>query len=56
MSVNINSARKDISRANLGSLQDILEIIDKINFGSITLIIQDGMIVQVDRHEKIRIK
>lgn len=56
MSADINSVRKDTSRVNSGNLQDILEIVDKINFGSITLIIQDEIIVQVDRHEKIRIK
>ena len=55
MSSNINSPKKN-NASYIASVEKILETIDKINFGSVTLIIQDGVIVQVDRHEKIRIK
>ena len=37
-------------------IEEILRMVEKIKYGSVTLIIQDGVIVQVDRHEKIRIK
>lgn len=37
-------------------LEEILKMIEKIKYGSITLIIQDGVIVQVDKNEKIRMK
>lgn len=37
-------------------LLEILKMIDKIKYGSVTLIIQDGVIIQVDKNEKIRMK
>lgn len=32
------------------------KIIDEISYGSVTLVIQDGIVVQIERQEKIRIK
>ena len=55
MPSNINSPSKNNTNY-IASIERILETIDKIKFGSVTLIIQDGVIVQIDRHEKIRIK
>ncbi|OOM14354.1 YezD family protein [Clostridium saccharobutylicum] len=37
-------------------LEEILKMINKIKYGSVTLIIQDGIIIQVDKNEKIRMK
>lgn len=37
-------------------LEEILKMVEKIRYGSITLIIQDGVIIQVDKNEKIRIR
>jgi hypothetical protein len=37
-------------------LQEILKMAEQIKYGSITLIIQDGVIIQIDKNEKIRIK
>ena len=37
-------------------LEEILRMVEKIKFGSITLIIQDGVIIQVDKNEKIRMR
>lgn len=37
-------------------LQEILKMAEQIRYGSITLIIQDGVIIQVDKNEKIRMK
>lgn len=37
-------------------LQEILKMAAEIKYGSITLIIQDGIIIQVDKNEKIRMK
>jgi hypothetical protein len=34
----------------------LLEYIDKIKYGSITISIQDGRIVQIEKSEKIRLK
>lgn len=38
------------------SLERILGMIAEINYGSITLSIQNGSLIQIDRNEKIRIK
>lgn len=38
------------------SLQMIQELIHDIQYGSITIIIQDGRIVQIEKNEKHRIK
>lgn len=37
-------------------LKEILKMTEEIKYGSITLIIQDGVIIQVDKNEKIRMK
>jgi hypothetical protein len=36
-------------------LRQIVEIAAAIKFGSITLIIQDGKIIQIEKNEKIRL-
>lgn len=52
----MSSVRIDINKISTEKLEEILNMISQIKYGSITLIIQDGIIVQVDRNEKIRIK
>ncbi len=37
-------------------LQRLLELIKTIKYGSVTLVIQDGRVVQIDRNEKVRLK
>ncbi len=46
------------SRNNWGDeLEQVLrEALRTISFGSITLIIQDGKVIQVDKSEKVRLK
>ena len=34
----------------------VKHIIDEIKYGSVTLVIQDGVVVQIERQEKIRVK
>lgn len=41
---------------NEKDIQKIIEFVETIQFGSITLIIQDGKIVQIEKNEKVRIK
>ncbi len=33
----------------------LLELIDSVSFGSVTLIIQDGKVVQIEKNEKVRL-
>lgn len=37
-------------------LKQLLQLINTVKYGSITLIIQDGIVVQIDKNEKIRLK
>mgnify|MGYP002734122552 CR=1 FL=1 len=38
------------------TLESIKEMLKSIQYGTITLVIQDGHIVQIDKNEKIRLK
>lgn len=46
------------SRAPLSSaeLQKVLDLIKSVKYGSVTVIIQDGRAVQIDKNEKMRLK
>ncbi len=37
-------------------LKKLLLMLEKVSFGSITLIIQNGKVVQIERNEKLRLK
>lgn len=34
----------------------LLELMSTVKYGSITLIIQDGKVIQIDKNEKMRLK
>ncbi|MDP4144877.1 MAG: YezD family protein [Bacillota bacterium] len=38
------------------NLKTLLELVKSTRFGSITLVIQDGVVVQIERNEKMRLK
>lgn len=42
-------------RISPGDLQRLLALIDSIQYGSVTVIIQDGKVIQIDKSEKIRL-
>lgn len=37
-------------------LKKLLELLTTIRYGSVTLIVQDGKVVQIDRNEKMRLE
>lgn len=37
-------------------LKTLLEFIETVKFGSVTLLIQDGIVIQIDKNEKLRLK
>ncbi len=41
---------------NEKDIQKIIEFIESIQFGSITVVIQDSRIVQIEKNEKVRMK
>jgi len=52
------SAIPDIGKTPLSpaDLQRLLGLISTIKYGSVTLVIQDGKVVQIDKNEKMRLK
>ncbi|TCQ07919.1 YezD family protein [Serpentinicella alkaliphila] len=38
------------------SLIKLLDLIESVKFGSVTLIIQDGKVIQLEKNEKVRLK
>ncbi|MDR3363708.1 MAG: YezD family protein [Clostridiales Family XIII bacterium] len=47
------SKKESVSRDDL---VEIIKYVNQIQYGSVTIIIQDGHIVQIDKNEKIRMK
>ncbi len=41
---------------NQEEIKKVLQIIETIKYGSVTVIIQDSKIVQIEKNEKLRIK
>lgn len=48
-----NKSCKAIKEQDLKKLLDILET---VCYGSVTLVIQDGKVVQIEKNEKVRLK
>ena len=46
--------RTDVERDN--ELQQIREALAGLRFGSVTIVVQDGVVVQIDRTEKKRLQ
>ncbi len=38
------------------NLKKLLEILDNIKYGSVTLVVQDGVVVQIERNDKLRLR
>ncbi|MCI7181431.1 MAG: YezD family protein [Schaedlerella sp.] len=36
-------------------LKKIKEFIEQIRFGSVTVIVQEGKVIQIEKHEKVRL-
>nr|WP_143316147.1 YezD family protein [Clostridium sp. HBUAS56017] len=47
---------KKLNNLTDDKMKQIAKLVSEINYGSITLIIQDGVLVQIDKNEKIRIR
>jgi hypothetical protein len=48
-------SRKETRPFSEDDLKRLTEILSTVRHGSVTLIIQDGKVVQIDRNEKIRL-
>lgn len=50
--INMGKEKQAITQAQL---QQIQELAETIRYGSITLVFQDGVLIQIDKSEKIRL-
>lgn len=54
------SSRMDINLKKSSQTQDIAQqivgLLQGIRFGSIEIVVHDGRVVQIDKHEKFRLK
>ena len=50
-----NEAKRN-KENNLEALTEVRRLVGEITYGSVTLVVQDGVVVQIERQEKIRIK
>lgn len=37
-------------------INEIFKLLDSISFGTITIVVQDGEVIQLEKNEKIRLK
>ncbi len=52
--IKVNSAPKNSLTHN--DIQKLLKLANGVSFGSITLFIQDGKAIQIEKHEKMRLR
>ena len=48
----MNNVKSNLSSE---SLNVILNILNEIKYGALTLVVQDGKVIQIERSEKIRV-
>lgn len=48
-----NQSKVPISKDDINKL---LEMAETLKYGSITLVFQDGMLIQIEKNEKVRVK
>lgn len=46
---------EETSKNTEGYIEEVKKVVNSIKFGSLTLIIQDGRVIQIDKTEKIRL-
>jgi hypothetical protein len=56
MSDNERAYHEDEKPSKPTWLKELLTIIKTVRHGSVTLVIQDGVIIQIDKSEKFRLK
>lgn len=54
--MDINNISYDSKIISNESLKVLLKLLNTITYGSITLVVQDGVVVQIEKNEKIRFK
>ncbi|WP_287386819.1 YezD family protein [Lachnospira sp.] len=49
------ASSNDTKKSGRDYMDEVKKIVEDIKFGSLTLVIQDGKVIQLDRIEKIRL-
>ena len=44
-----------LTKVTKEDLEKIKEFLEEIRFGSVTVIVRDGKVVQIEKHEKVRL-
>jgi hypothetical protein len=52
----ITSVSYESSAISDENIKKLLELLQSVKYGSITLVVQDGKVIQIERNEKIRFK
>lgn len=47
--------QKSIRHSEENYIEKVAQIVERIKYGNVTLIIQDGKVIQIDKTEKIRL-
>lgn len=55
MAKNVNNGDQNNEPLSAQELKRLLELVKTVRYGSVTLIIQDGRAIQIDKNEKMRI-
>lgn len=55
MAASKNGTEKLESPLNNNDLQKLLKLLETIEYGSVTLVIQNGKVVQIEKNEKLRV-
>lgn len=51
----MGNVSKDRNVINHSDINKIIEFLETIKFGSVTVIVQDGKVIQIEKNEKVRI-
>jgi Uncharacterized small protein len=56
----MNDIKKDMDEKSAPITKDdlkrLLDMVNSINYGSVTLLIQDRRVIQIEKNEKVRLK
>jgi len=56
MSVKNQNLKNEASTFNQNEIDKLLNVIKTVSYGSVSIIIQEGKIVQIEKNEKLRLK
>ena len=46
---------KALDRAREANIQAVQSFLEELRYGTVTLVVQDGKLIQIEKHEKVRL-